>query len=268
MMADTAAEASLTSSKTARTRLHRLRLLENAHDDLGRDAEGALGAHEHARQIEAERVARAAAQPHDLAVGHDHFEAEHVVGGHAVLERVRAAGVVGDVAADGARLLAGRIGGVVVAAWGHRVGEVQVDQPRLHHRDLVVVVDLQHAVHAHERDHEAAFRGQAAARQSRARPARHEGQALAAGELDDGGHVRDVGGKDDEVRERPEEREAVGLVDEQLLGIGQHAAGPHDRFQLAAKGALALGSEGGHQREESIPSCRHSRRSPWADRKT
>ena len=38
---------------------------------------------------------------------------QHVVGGEAVLEAVRAAGVLRDVAADGADLLAGRVGRVV-----------------------------------------------------------------------------------------------------------------------------------------------------------
>ena len=51
----------------------------------------------------------------DAAVGQDDLDAEDVVDGDAVLERVRPAGVGGDVAADGAGALAGRVGGVVVA---------------------------------------------------------------------------------------------------------------------------------------------------------
>ena len=46
------------------------------------------------------------------------FDAEDVVDGDAVLERVRPAGVGGDVAADRAGPLARRIGGVVVAGAG------------------------------------------------------------------------------------------------------------------------------------------------------
>jgi hypothetical protein len=42
-----------------------------------------------------------AAEPDDLAGHQHHFAAEHVVGGHAVLEAMHAAGVFGDVAADG-----------------------------------------------------------------------------------------------------------------------------------------------------------------------
>src|SRR2546422_5728557 len=50
-------------------------------------------------------------------------------------------------------------------------------------------------------------------------------------EPDDRGHVLRGGGEDDEVRQRPEEREAVGLVDEQLLGVGEHRAGADDRSE-------------------------------------
>ena len=185
MMADTASEAWSTCVEDGQHRLDGLRLLEDAHDDLGGDAEGALGADEEADQVVALRVARLAAEPHDLAVGQHHLEAEHVVGRHAVLQRVRAAGVVGDVAADGAGLLARGVGRVVEALRPHRPREVQVDQPRLDHGDLVVVVDLEHAVHPHQRDHEAALGGQAAAGEPGAGAARDEGHALAVGELDE-----------------------------------------------------------------------------------
>ena len=82
---------------------------------LGRDAERALGADEDAEQIVARRVERLAAELDQLAVGQHDLEAEHVVDGEAVLEAVRAAGVLGDVAADRADLLARRIGRVVEA---------------------------------------------------------------------------------------------------------------------------------------------------------
>src|SRR5207247_9407886 len=94
----------------------RLRLLENADADLGGHAERALGADEDTGQVVAEALARLAAEPHDLAVRHDDLEPQDVIRGHAVLERVRAAGVVGDVAADRAGLLTGRVGRGVLPA--------------------------------------------------------------------------------------------------------------------------------------------------------
>ena len=50
----------------------------------------------------------------------------------------------------------------------------------------------------------------------------------------------------DEVRERAEHREAVGLVDEQLLGVGEHASAPDDGLELLAERGLAGGIEGDH----------------------
>ena len=52
----------------------------------------------------------------DRAVVEHGLEAEDVIDRHAVLERVRAAGVGGHVAADGAGALARRVGGEVIAA--------------------------------------------------------------------------------------------------------------------------------------------------------
>ena len=118
-----------------------------------------------------------------------------MVGRHAVLQRVRPARVVGDVAADGARLLARGIGRVVEALRADRPGEVQVHEPRLDHGELVVVVDLEHAVHPHQRDHDAALGGQAAAGEPGARAAGDERDPLAVGQLDQRRHVLGGSGK-------------------------------------------------------------------------
>src|SRR5947207_3293356 len=113
-----------------------------------------------------------AAEPHDHAVRHHDFEAEDVVRGDAVLQRVRPAGVVRDVAADRARLLARGIGRVVVALRADLPREVQVHEAGLDDGDLVVLVDLEDAIHPHERDDDAALGGEAPAGEPGARAAR------------------------------------------------------------------------------------------------
>ena len=82
---------------------------------FGHDAERPLAADDDAGQVVAGVVLGRPADVDDAAVGQDEFDAEDVVDGDAVLERVRPAGVGGDVAADGAGPLAGRVGGVVEA---------------------------------------------------------------------------------------------------------------------------------------------------------
>ena len=115
----------------AEQRAIRLGIAGDAHPDLRGDAEGSLGADDDAGQVVAGIVLGRAAGLDDPAIGQHEFEAEDVIDGDAVLERVRAAGIGGDVAADGAGPLARRIGGEVVAVRLEVVGEPEVDDARL-----------------------------------------------------------------------------------------------------------------------------------------
>ena len=229
-----------------------LRLLEDADDDPRGDPERALGADEDAGQVVAARLPRLAAEPHDLAVGHDHFEAQHVIRGDAVLQGVRAARVVGDVAADRARLLARGIGRVVVAARADLPREVQVDEPGLDDGQLVLVVDLEHPVHPHHRDHDAALGRQAPAREPGARAAGDERKVLAVRELHDRRDVLGRRRKDDEVGERAEQGQPVGFVHHQLVGVREHGALADDRLELAPEIAFSGIGQGRHGTERII----------------
>ena len=79
------------------------------------DAEGPFGADNDAGQIVAGIVFGRPAGLHDPAIGQHQLDAEDVIDGDAVFERVRPAGVGRHVAADGAGALAGRIGRKVIA---------------------------------------------------------------------------------------------------------------------------------------------------------
>ena len=92
-----------------------------------------------AGQVVARVVFGRPARTHDPAVGQHEFDAEDVVDGDAVFERVRAAGVGGDVAADGAGPLARRVRSVVVAVRLEVVGQPHVDDARLD--DGVAIAD-------------------------------------------------------------------------------------------------------------------------------
>ena len=110
----------------------------------------------------------------DAAVGQDELDAEDVVDGDAVLERVRPAGVGGDVAADGAGALARRVRGEVPAVRLEVVRQPEVDDARLDDGVAVAVIDFEDALHARQRDHHAAADRQTAAGQAGAGPARQE----------------------------------------------------------------------------------------------
>ena len=132
-------------------RSHRRRALGESHGDPRGDAQRALAADEHATQVEPERLGVEAAEHGDLAVGQHDLDRLHVGVGHAVGEAVRPAGVVGHVAADGAHLLARRIGREVETEGRKVFGEVEVDDARLDPGDAVVEVDVEDPIHPRQR---------------------------------------------------------------------------------------------------------------------
>ena len=104
-----------------------------------------------------------------VAVGKHDEQRRDVVRGEPVLEAVRAARVLGDVAADRADLLAGRVGRVVPAVGDHRLGHLEVRHAGLDRDPRRVEVDVQDLVHPRERDHDAVGDRQRAARRAPSR---------------------------------------------------------------------------------------------------
>ncbi len=152
---------------------------QQAHEGLRDDAERALGADDDAGEVVAGQVARGAAGPDDAAVRQHQLEAEDVVGRDAVGQAVRPAGVLGDVAADGAGALAGGVGGVVEAVLRDGLAQLQVDDAGLDQRGQVLDVDLEDALHARHGDEHAAHGRDGAAAEAGAGAARHHGQVVA-----------------------------------------------------------------------------------------
>ena len=142
--------------------------------------------------------------------------------GEAVLEAVRAAGVLGDVSADRADLLARGIGRVEEAVRRDRTGDVEVGNARFDHDALAVQVDLEDPVHPGERDHDTSRNRSRAAGEPRSRAARDEGDSFAVAGAHDGLHLLGRDGKDDELRNCAVTREPVALVHAELLGLGDH----------------------------------------------
>ena len=156
-----------------------MRRANEAERDAGRDPERPLRADDHAEEIRAVGVERLVPELEDLAVRQDEREPGHVVCREPVLQAVRAAGVLRDVAADRADLLARRVGRVVVAVRCDGACDVEVRDSRLDHDPLAREVDLEDAVHPCERDDDAAGNRGCASRKARARPARDERDAHA-----------------------------------------------------------------------------------------
>jgi hypothetical protein len=145
---------------------------------------------------------------------------------------VRPARILADVAADRARLLARRIGGIEQSVLHARVRQVDVDQAGLHARVAVLDVELEHIAHARETDHDAAGDGSCSTGKPRPRAAADDGDLLA---MQHAHHSRGfVGGarQQDELGLLLEHREPVRLVRKDQRRPIDEPARPDDRSQL------------------------------------
>ena len=137
--------------------------LEN---DPGDDGQRTLGADQELCQVVAARgLDQLAAGLDDLTVGQHRFEPQDVVSGHSVLDRAHAAGIGGDVASQGGAALAGedRIDESLLASGLVELGEGHAG---LHHRHVVLGIDLQDSIHALEGDQDASTAGYAGPRET------------------------------------------------------------------------------------------------------
>src|SRR5439155_13581157 len=136
-------------------------------------------------------------------------------------------GVSGEDAADGARLLRGRVRGIEVVG-RDGLGHAQVEHARLHHDPGVGDVDVQDAIHPRQTDHDAVRDRQGTAGEPRARAARDEGNARLVADADDGLNLLRRGGQHDGGRDHAKIREAVALIGAQLLRLGEQPVAGHD----------------------------------------
>src|SRR6266478_1156773 len=185
--------------ENSKERLHGFRLARELDGDFRDEGEGAFGANKQASEVITGRVAVFAADADDFAIRKDEFECGDMIGGDAVRKGVRAAGIFGDVAADGAGLPTGRIGSKVKAMRFGGASEFKVDDAGLHDGALIFGVDFQDAVHAREDEHHAAGAGERAAGEAGAGAAADDRNFVFGGEFH---ALRDVlggCGKNDDV---------------------------------------------------------------------
>src|SRR6516225_11682535 len=208
---------------------------------------------EEAGEVVAGQIELSAAGFHHRTVGEDQFEAKHMIGGDAVGQRVRAAGVLGHVASDGAGALAGRIGRIEIAGVLNGQGQVQVDHTRLDHGSLIAEIDLEDAVHARERHGDAAFSWDGTAGKPGAGAAAYQRHFELTPDFDDG---RNLFG-------RTRENDEIGsmLVDAAVVFVDGEVFGAVEITARADEGSDALLAAGG-QHAYSLSPLRYSRKGP------
>jgi hypothetical protein len=207
--------------------------------DFGDERERTLGADEEAGEVVRGRVALLAADADDFAVGENEFERGDVICGYAVGERVRAAGVFGDVAADGGGFLAGRVGREIEAGVLDRAGDVEIDDAGLDDGALIFEIDFEDAIHAREDEHESAGAGECAAGESGAGAAAEDRGVVSGGEFYDLGDFGGRGREDDGVGAAFFDR-AVIFVEDEIFGAVQDGVGSEKPLQRADEVAIRL----------------------------
>ena len=238
------------------------RLPEDAHGDLGDDAEQSLGAGDDTEQVVAAGVEVLAAEPHDLAGDEHQLAAQQVIGGHAVFEAVHAARVLRHIAADCAGDLRGRIGGIVEAGMLDRLRDGEIGHARLDHRDAVGEVDLANAVELGHPEENAVGQRQRAAGKRGAGPARHHLDAFRVAECEHAADLLRRLRQDDHHGELSIGGEPIGLVGAHLT-LGRDHPLPGDDGPERFDDALASGEHhcigGGH--------CDRHVHAPWPARR-
>ena len=217
--------------KADQHRARGLRLLQDAHRDLGDDAEQSLRAGDDADQVVAAGVQVLAAEPDHLAADQHHLQPQDVVGRHAVFQAMHAAGILRHVAADGAGDLRGRVRRIIEAGVRHRVAHGEIGDAGLHHRDAVVVVDLADAVELRHAEQHAVGQRQRAAGQRGAGAARHHLDAIVVAVAQHRGDLCGGLRQHHHHRQRLVGGEPVGFVGPHLALGGDHPLARHDRPQ-------------------------------------
>ena len=115
-------------------------------DCLGNDSHRPFGADEYAAKIVAGRVGHFTAEPKDLSVIEHHFHAENVIRRYAIGKRVRAAGIIGHVAADGTGCLAARVRRIEEAVFRDGFRNINIDDAWFDNSDVVLQIDFQNAI--------------------------------------------------------------------------------------------------------------------------
>ena len=198
------------------------------------DAERALAAHEQLEQRQPRHVLDPlAAEGDEGAVGEHDVEAEHVVGGDAVLHAAQAAGVGGHVAADRADLERRRVGRVPQAVLGSGRLDLGVEGARLDDRDLAGGVDLDRA-HPLEAEHDPAVDGVGPAREPAAGASRDDADPVLGGPAHGGLHLGGV------HRSDHRQRLAGRLVARPVVPVLLHRVGIGDHHVSGQRGDQLL----------------------------
>ena len=166
-LCDHARDGSAGSFHCRKARQHAARELRPGYEldrHFGGNREHALTADDDGQQVEAGHIERFRAELDGLPRGRQAAHTQHVVQRQTVLQAMHTAGILGNVATDGAGDLTARVGRVVKAERSSRLADRQVAHPALNHGRTGQWIEREDFVEFRERDGDSPAVGKRAAR--------------------------------------------------------------------------------------------------------
>lgn len=171
-------------------------------------------------------------------IGKNDLQSEHVSGRKSVLQTVRSPGVLGNIPADAADRLRGRVRGIKVSLWLDPAGNVQIDHPGFHNHPRILKVNFENAIHPRQANDNAVENRQRSAAQARSRTAGDKGNALSMTDADNRLQLGSIGGQQDREGHDAKIRQPVAFVGVQLFRRTDEAGRTNDRSKLFEDGGF------------------------------
>ena len=240
----------------------RLRRADETQRRARDDPERAFRADDDPEEVVTRPVLDGAPDLHDLPGRQHELDGENVVRRHAVLEGMRSARVLGDVASDRARGLARGIGREDQARLLDRARDPQVHDSGLRGHAAIPDVDRLDALQPARADHHRRPDRKGSSREAGTRSARDEGDAVLREHPDDRAHLLGSSRQYDELGSRAFEGVAVTLVGQERVAPCDDAPRPDDLFEAALQPRARHGHSLVHRLRNSLAQIAVDRR-PW-----
>ncbi len=212
-------------------RFRRLRQPRELYSNFGDKRESPLGTNEKPGEIVAGRIKRGAAKMNELAARQYNLEREYMIRRHTISQRVRPAGILGDIAADRASLLARRIGREMQPKMLNGKAQIRIHQAGLHTRALIFRIHFENAIHSRERSDDPAAPRDRTAGEPSAGASAHQRRFVLLGQPHDPDHVRRRARKHDAIRPRHLDRPIV-FVEQQIFRLIEHGVAAKQLLQV------------------------------------
>ncbi len=191
----------------------------------GYQAQCPFRSHEQTSEVVFRIVVSAAAGVNHAPISQHNFETHDVVGRDTIFEAVWPAGVFAQVAADGTRAPTGRIRRIIQSFSFDEFVERQMNNTWLNNRRSSGFVQIQHLLHASERNHYPTLSSNRSAAQTRSCAARHHRQAVLDCPFHCGHNFVNAADQHNALRPTPPQA-SINFVGDQLHRIGhQRIAG-------------------------------------------